>query len=192
MSIHFLKMSRILPSANSVSTRSSWSLGCTSGAKVSVVGLLIAMAISVEAADRVLLTGLCTSLCWRLHPPEHEGGWEGETAEDREKKCSQETSSGCFFFVLFSFKAWSMHVCNLAGFCAGHTALLWVFYLMKLRWLKPFPLGGLYTRPLCGVMNELARFGGMNKSRNHKPLLDKSPYFNQVRHASDPLRRDNT
>lgn len=69
MSIHFLKMSRILHPADSASTGCSWSLGCTSGAKVSLVGLLIAVAMSIEAADRVLLTGLCSSLCWRLHPP---------------------------------------------------------------------------------------------------------------------------
>lgn len=162
---------------------STLSLGWTSGAKVSLVGLLIAVAISVEAADRVLLAGLCTPLRWRLHQPGQEGeaDREGEHVEDR--GASQVDNIRWLFLlcvVAFLLKAVSVHVCNLACFCA---ALLCVFYLMKLRWLKLFPLGGLCTRPLCGAMNELARFGGTNKSRNHKPLLDKNPYF-KVRHAS--------
>lgn len=54
-----------------VSTSRSWSLGCVSGAKVSLVGLLKAMAVGVEATGRVVLAGLCTPLGWRLYRP-HE------------------------------------------------------------------------------------------------------------------------
>lgn len=49
-------------------SRPPWS---TSSAKVSVVGLLDAVAIGIVAAGGVVLADLCASFCWRLHcPPE--------------------------------------------------------------------------------------------------------------------------
>lgn len=54
-----------------VSTRPCLSLRRSSGAEVSLVGLLKAMVVGIEAAGRVVLTGLCTPLRWRLYPP-HE------------------------------------------------------------------------------------------------------------------------
>ena len=54
-----------------VSPGHSRSLGLISGAKVSLVGLLKAVAVGVEAAGRVVLTGLRTPLRWRLYLP-HE------------------------------------------------------------------------------------------------------------------------
>lgn len=54
-----------------VSQCSGWSLGLNPGAKVSLVGLLETVAVGVETTGRVVLTGLCTPLSWRLCRP-HE------------------------------------------------------------------------------------------------------------------------
>jgi len=46
-----------------------WSLDWVPCTKVSLVGLVEAMAIGVEAAGGVILAGLCSSLSWRLDSP---------------------------------------------------------------------------------------------------------------------------
>lgn len=58
---------------SAIHSRSVGLLGCISASKVSLVGLLEAEAIRVKAAGRVVLTGLCTDLCWRLSVPRESG-----------------------------------------------------------------------------------------------------------------------
>lgn len=90
----------------------SRSLGLSSGAKVSLVGLLGAVAIGVVAARRVVLTDLCLPLRWRLYLPGQEGGEgrykiqdrqtevvRGKNGEKKEEGCNQKqlvSLFGCF------------------------------------------------------------------------------------------------
>ena len=95
-----------------VSASRGWSLRRISGAEVSLVGLLEAVAIGVEAAGRVVLTGLCTPLRRRLHRPgegERRGGQifrqteivRGEDGEDKEEKCNQTQTFLSLFLCIF-------------------------------------------------------------------------------------------